>query len=85
MTGDPQLSIMESVLFHELLHVVQIDFPQDDGLPDFLVLSETKLDDVPDRIFTSSDGRNPLNVSVTNIIKIVQSGTGVMQVRRMHG
>ena len=38
-SGDPELSLMESVEFHELLHVVRVDAPEpeyggrDDGPP----------------------------------------------------
>ena len=61
---------MESVTFHELLHVVRIDVPQDDGLIDYLVFSESKLDLLPDRIYQSTDGRHPLNVTSSNITSI---------------
>ena len=69
-TGDPQLSVMESVTFHELLHVVRVDIHQDDGLIDYLVFSESKLDLLPDRIYQSTDGRHPLNVTSSNITSI---------------
>ena len=68
--GDPQLSVMESVLFHELLHVVRIDVPEDDGLVDFLVLSQLNLGLIPDRIYQSHDGRHPLGVTACNITSI---------------
>ncbi|KAI0232123.1 Protocadherin Fat 4 [Lamellibrachia satsuma] len=68
--GDPQLSVMESVLFHELLHVVRVDLPEDDGLFDFLVFGEHRLDLLPDRIYQNTDGRHPLNVSSCNITSI---------------
>ena len=68
--GDPQLSVMESVLFHELLHVVRIDVPEDDGLVDFLVLSQFNLGLIPDRIYQSHDGRHPLGVTACNITSI---------------
>ena len=69
--GDPQLSVMESVLFHELLHVVRVDLPEDDGLIDYLVFSESKLDLLPDHIYyQSTDGRHPLNVTSSNITSI---------------
>ena len=70
LVGDPQLSVMESVLFHELLRVVRVDVPEDDGLVDFLVFNEGQLDQLPDRIYRSTDGRHPLNVTSSNITSI---------------
>ena len=80
LAGDPQLSVMESVLFHELMHVVRIDVPEDDGLVDFLVFNEDKLDLLPDRIYRSTDGRHPLNVTSSDIVSIDYVSSAHLQV-----
>ena len=54
---------MKSVNFHELLHVVTVNFPQDDGLPDFLVIDNEDIDGMPNFIYSSVDGTKPLPVS----------------------
>ena len=71
---------MESVLFHELLHVVRVDVPEDDGLVDFLVLSQLNLGIVPDRIYQSHDGRHPLGVTSCNITSIQYISASHVQV-----
>lgn len=70
--GDPELSVMESVLFHELLHVVMADAPEgtDDGIPDFLTIDEGKLDVFPGDLYLSNDGTNPVDVAFGNITRI---------------
>lgn len=70
--GDPELSVMESVLFHQLLHVVMADAPEgsDDGIPDFLTIDETRLDISPGAVYLSHDGINPLDVTFGNITRV---------------
>jgi hypothetical protein len=55
------------------MHVVRVDAPFDDGLPDFLVLDPFALDDVPNQIYLSDNGTSPLLVMVENITDIVYS------------
>ncbi|XP_023932455.1 protocadherin Fat 4-like isoform X3 [Lingula anatina] len=70
--GDPQLSVLDSVEFHELLHVVRVE--PDDGIPDFLVVPDMSLDLLPNFIYTSHDGNNPYPVSSANITHIQFNG-----------
>ena len=44
---------MEDVQFHELMHVVRIDYPEDDGIPDFLAIDD--LDGIPDTVYLRFD------------------------------
>ena len=68
--GDPQLSVMDSVEFHELLHVVRIDVPTDDDLPDFLTVHKEGLLGLPRYIYRSDNGMEPLNVTVGNVTSL---------------
>ena len=58
---------MESVDFHELLHLVMVDYPENDGIPDFLVVDENAIDFSASQIYVSHDGRNPLNITQLSI------------------
>ena len=42
---------MEDVQFHELMHVVRVDLPEDDGIPDFLAIDEEGLLGLPNRVY----------------------------------
>lgn len=53
--GDPRLSLIESVEIFETEHVVRLEVPSDDGLPDFLTNEIPDVDSLPDRVH-SSDG-----------------------------
>ncbi|MCK4659184.1 MAG: hypothetical protein KAV82_06640 [Phycisphaerae bacterium] len=53
--GELGLTLIESLEIHEMNHVVRIDDPQDDGLPDFLTNDTPDMEDLPDQIH-SSDG-----------------------------
>lgn len=80
--GDPKLSVMDSVLFHELLRVVRVDQPQDDGLPDFLVFSDTELDKtIPDRLYRSDDGTDPYDVLMGEVINVHRNSSTRILVR----
>jgi len=70
-TGDTQLSVLDSVKFDELLHVVKVDYPSDDGVADFLAVNPYKLDVLPNFIYLSNDGLNPLNVTVGNVTNLI--------------
>ncbi len=62
--GDAHISLFESVETHEMLHVIRIDDPVDDNLPDFLTNDILDPDSYPDIIY-SSDGTNlPVTVSL---------------------
>ena len=76
-SGDPALSVLDSVLFHELLHVVRIDYPTDDGIADFLTIDPHKLDILPDYIYSSENGTNPIPVSICNVTSIVERNNGL--------
>ncbi len=58
---------MESVDFHELLHLVMVDYPENDGIPDFLVVDEDAIDFRVNHIYVSHDGRHPLNITHNSI------------------
>ncbi|MBI4582312.1 MAG: hypothetical protein HY718_21640, partial [Planctomycetes bacterium] len=53
--GIEGLSLVDDVSIHELTHVVRVDRPQDDGVPDFLVNDTLDLELLPDVIY-GSDG-----------------------------
>ena len=52
---DPRLSLIDSLDIHEMNHVVRIDSPTDDGLPDFLTNDQPDMEQLPDALH-SSDG-----------------------------
>jgi len=53
--GDAHISLFDSVGIHPMEHVVRVDAPVDDQLPDFLVDDAADPEDYPDVIY-SSDG-----------------------------
>ncbi|KAJ8311800.1 hypothetical protein KUTeg_010655 [Tegillarca granosa] len=65
--GDPQLSLLDDLGYHELLHLVRIEGDSDDGLDDYLVNDVIDETDMPDRLYDSSNGTIYYNVSVTNV------------------
>ncbi|WAR18315.1 hypothetical protein MAR_000153 [Mya arenaria] len=67
--GDPQLSIIDKLDYHELFHSVRIVYPfgLDDGLDDFLVNDRVDQDGIPDRLYTSSDASVVFDVFHANI------------------
>ncbi len=52
-TGDDRLSLIDNLDIFELDHVVRIDTPEDDGLPDFLTNEVEDFDDLPDTLHNS--------------------------------
>nr|XP_006822956.1 PREDICTED: uncharacterized protein LOC100371179 [Saccoglossus kowalevskii] len=54
--GDPQLSIIDVLEIHELLHLVRINHPIDDGITDFLVSDMIDAQNLPDHVYSSEDG-----------------------------
>ncbi len=53
--GDEQFSILDGVEIHEMFHVVRVDDPADDGLPDFLANDVPDPDGLPDTIHSSDN------------------------------
>lgn len=64
------MSVLDSVKFDELLHIVKVDYPMDDGVADFLSVNPYKLDILPNFIYLSNDGLNPLNVAIGNVTNV---------------
>lgn len=60
--NNPKLSLIDSVEIHELIHVVRVDRPQDDRLPDFLVNDAADDDNLPDTIHSSEGNLLPVQV-----------------------
>ncbi len=58
--GELGLSIIDSVNIFEMNHVVRVDRPGDDGLPDFLTNDTPDGDDLPDTIHTSQNTLLPV-------------------------
>lgn len=56
--GNPQLSLVDSVAAHTLVHVVRLPGDADDGKPDFVVKGEPALSDVA--VYDSRDPSQPL-------------------------
>src|SRR5262245_14322739 len=55
--GDPRTSLFENPpVIHDMIHVVRIDQPSDDLLPDFLVNDVPDLDEALPETVWSSDG-----------------------------
>ncbi len=62
--GDANISLFESVEIHPMDHVIRIDDPGDDNLPDFLVDDVLDPDDYPDIIYSSEGFTLPVNLAV---------------------
>ncbi len=60
--NNPKLSLIDSVEIHELIHIVRVDNPQDDRLPDFLVNDVPDDDNLPDTIHSSEGNLLPVQV-----------------------
>ncbi|XP_067680998.1 uncharacterized protein, partial [Haliotis asinina] len=54
--GDPQLSVFESISYHDMIHQVRIDTIGEDEMDDFLVNDLVDKDNLPDRLYDSSNG-----------------------------
>lgn len=83
--GDPSLSALQSVEFHDLVHAVQLLGPADDGVPDFLVDDTPDVNLTPDYIYSSSGSGNvavgAVAASAISVGSPVQSGsTATLQV-----
>ncbi|WP_200987580.1 S8 family serine peptidase [Anabaenopsis elenkinii] len=58
--GKPELSLIKEVTIHELIRIVQVDHPQPDNLPDFLVNGTFDAEFTPDILYFSSGGTAPV-------------------------
>jgi Ca2+-binding RTX toxin-like protein len=58
--GKPELSLIKEVKIHELIHQVQVNHPNPDNLPDFLVNETFDAEFTPDIIYFSSGGTAPV-------------------------
>ena len=65
--GKTNLSLVDEVTIHEMIHLVQAPAPFDDGRCDFLVNDDRDPDDLPDHVYLS-DG-------TTNAVQVVQAAT----------
>ena len=71
--GDPQLSLLDELGYHELVHVVQIQdgpdgtYIEDDELGDFLVNDLIDNNDIPDTLYNSANGSDVQPVKTTNV------------------
>jgi hypothetical protein len=63
--GNDRLSLVDSVEIHETNHVVRIDAPADDGLPDFLTNDQFDNAHLPDALHSSDGSVFPVS-AVTN-------------------
>ncbi|KAH3832132.1 hypothetical protein DPMN_105409 [Dreissena polymorpha] len=69
--GDPQLSLLDDLGYHELFHLVRIEnADKDDGLDDFLVNDFIDIDDIPDRLYNSYSGLDVMAVTHANITNV---------------
>ena len=60
--GDVNLSLIDQVAIHELIHVVRDDRPGADAGPDFLVNDVPDADDLPDTLYFSSGAHEAVTV-----------------------
>ncbi len=56
------LSLINGVDIHEMVHVVRMDVPTDDHMPDFLVNDTPDLDSMPDIVYSSDGTTEPVSV-----------------------
>jgi hypothetical protein len=78
--GNERLSLVDSVEIHETNHVVEIDTPTDDGLPDFLSNDQFDNAHLPDALHSSDGSVFPVN-AVTNANVSGDPGSQTMEVR----
>ena len=71
--GDPQLSLLDELGYHELVHGVRIEdgiggiSSEDDGLDDFLVNDLVDENVIPDRLYNSANGSDVQHVLTTEV------------------
>ena len=59
--GNSQISLIDSVDIHELIHKVLADRPGDDNVPDFLVNDVPDPDNLPDTVYLSDGSIEPVS------------------------
>ena len=59
--GDPRLSLVDEVTIHQLIHVVRVHAPEDDGVLDFLTNDVPDGDALPDTIHSSNGSELAVN------------------------
>jgi hypothetical protein len=62
--GSANLSLIDSVSIHELIHPVRADRAGDDAVPDFLVNDEPDPANLPDRLYLSDGSVSIVNLSL---------------------
>lgn len=60
--GKTNLSLVDEVTIHEMIHQVEADRQFSDGKPDFLVNDQSDPDDLPDTLYLSSGVTNAVDV-----------------------
>jgi hypothetical protein len=63
--NDPRTSLIQSVNIHEMNHVVRVDVPSDDGMPDFLVNDIPDPQNLPDTLYNSDGSVEPVTAITT--------------------
>ena len=63
--GNPQLSPIQGVQIHELIHMVQADGAWNDGEPDFLVVEAGSSNSLPNALYLSDGSVQPVSVVET--------------------
>ena len=70
LLGEPELSLVDSVESHTLMHVVRLAGGADDGKPDFLIKGEPAPSDVA--VIDSRDPSEPLLLHVVGMLNLLQ-------------
>jgi hypothetical protein len=78
--GNERLSLVDSVEIHETNHVVRIDTPADDGLPDFLSNDQFDIAHLPDALHSSDGAVFPVT-AVTTANVSGDSGSPTLEVQ----
>ena len=76
--GDKHISLIDSVAIHELIHVVRVDKPQDDGLFDFLANDVEDDDHLPDCVYLSAGGSLPVTAVTEATVDVQQAEGGIV-------
>jgi hypothetical protein len=70
--GHVNLSLVDSVAIHPLVHVVRADVPQDDLIPDFLANDDNSGDGLPDHLYLSDGSVEPVTALTSAVLAIGQ-------------
>jgi len=77
--GDPRLSLIDDVTIHEMIRLVEVGAPFDDGKPDFLVNDIGDPRNMPDTLYLSDGTTNAVSVVELAAVNGIPGG-GVTQV-----